>query len=152
MVSQTTGRVRVPLIPGGPTEPRLPGPGFHPPLPAWRQVPSATSRPNLEHPFFHPTTPSSKRRGGHLGRASCFFCPDSPVSSFAPDVPEQRSRTQHQPRECAVSAPRARSGRGEDAKWTATTRMQNPAQIPEKNIALPFRLFPLFSPGLPCSA
>ncbi len=116
---------------GAPTEPRLPGPRVHPPLPAWRQAPSAISRPDIEHPFFHPTTPSSKRRGGHLGRASCFFCPSSPVSStFAPDVPDQRSRTQPQPREGAASAPRARSGRGEDATRTATTRMQTPAQRP----------------------
>lgn len=145
--------MQVPILPGEHTGPRLPGPRVHAPLPAWRQVPSAISRPNLEHPFFHPTTPSSKRRGGHLGRASCFFCPDSPVcSTFAPDVPEQRSRTQHQPWEGAASAPRVRSGRGEDAKWTATTRMQTPAQIPENNIALPFRLFPLSSPALPSSA
>ena len=138
---------------GAPTEPRLPGPRVHPPLPAWRQAPSAISRPDIEHPFFHPTTPSSKRRGGHLGRASCFFCPSSPVSStFAPDVPDQRSRTQPQPREGAASAPRARSGRGEDATRTATTRMQTPAQIPERNIALPLRLFPLSSPALPDSA
>lgn len=116
-------------------------------LPGVKAVPSASSLPRSRAPIAHPTTPSSKRRGGHLGRESCFFCPGFPVSStFAPDVPEQRSRTQHRPWEDAACAPRARSERGADAKRTAT------AQIPEKNTPLSFLRSPFSCPALPCSA
>lgn len=88
-----------------------------------------------------------------LGRASCFFCPGSPVSfTFAPDVPEQRSRTRHPPWEGAACAPPARSECGEDAKQTATARMRILAQILKKHISLPFLLSPFSSPVLPCSA
>lgn len=110
-------------------------------------MPSADSQYRSRAPIFQPTTPSSKRRGGHLGCTSCFFCPGSPVSStFAPDVPEQRSRTRHPPSEGAACAPLALSGRGEDVKPTAKARMQTPTQI-----LLPFFLSP-FCPSLPSSA
>ena len=55
-------------------------------------MPSASFQPQPPSPIFHPTTPSSKRRGGHLGRASCFFCPGSPVSFTLPPT-SQNSRT-----------------------------------------------------------
>lgn len=145
----TRGKARSTSLWGSTALP-LPRPRVHPSLRTWRQCPPRAPSADLAHPFFQPTTPSSKRRGGHLGCASCFLCPSSPVSStFAPDVPEQRSRTR--PWEGEACAPRARSERGEDAKRTAMARMQTPAQIPEKNILLPFLLSP-FCPALPSSA
>lgn len=127
-----------------PTAPPFPGPSVHSPLPAWRPCPSASYQPRPREPIFHPTAPASKRRGGHLGRASCFFCPGSPVSStFVPDVPEQRSRTRHQPWEGAACEPPARSGRGEYAKGLQWPGCRPQAQIPGEDTRLPFPLSPL---------
>lgn len=134
-------------------------PPLHP-LPSAKAGRSASHRPRPPAPISHPTTPSSQRRGGHLGRASCFFFSAWHLPSPPPLPPtsqKPRSRTRGRGPGRAPPGLRQRAqGRGEDAQ-PQTTRMPIPARCPRR-LSPPVPPVPVLLPGsaplspAPCSS